>query len=72
MKAERKNSKLEFKVFFKVLKFSFFINFYGFFEFFFSKYHEERCGEWGKGYTGTRLLKEISKMEFTCKLLKSH
>jgi hypothetical protein len=29
----------------------------GFFEFLFSKYHGERGGEWGKGYTGTRMPK---------------
>jgi hypothetical protein len=59
IKAQRKCSKLEFKLFFPSLKVSksFFINFYGFFEFFFSKYHGERGGEWGKGYTGIQMPK---------------
>ena len=50
---------------------SFFINIYGFFEISFSKYHEERGGEWGKGYTGTRMWwrnikaqRKCSKLEF--------
>jgi hypothetical protein len=56
MKAQIKNSKLEFKVFFKVLKFlSLFSSISMVFSnFFSSKYHGEISGEWGKGYTGTR------------------
>ena len=42
------------------------------FEFFSSKYHGEKGGEWGEGYTRTWKPKEISKIEFTWKLPKSH
>jgi hypothetical protein len=33
--------------------------------FFSSKYHGERGRGWGKGYTGTQMPKQISKLEFT-------